>query len=306
MVFNSWLYFVFFAIVVALYVRMRREGQNRMLLVAGCIFYGWWDWRFLFLVAFSTVIDYWVALKMDETADQRERWRFLMLSVVSNFTILAFFKYFNFFAASLRELLQGLGFQPGTMYLDIILPVGISFYTFHALSYTIDVYRRDISPTTSFRDFALFVMFFPQLVAGPIGRATHQLPQFLRDRHITLSGVKEGLWLIFWGLFKKVCVADNLARLVDENFARSAELNAPVAYLTVVAFAFQIYCDFSGYTDIARGSAKILGIDLLKNFQRPYAAVNPQDFWRRWHISFQVGCVTICMSRSAVAAMANC
>ena len=285
MVFNSWLYFVFFATVVALYIQMRRPAQNMMLLVAGCIFYGWWDWRFLFLVAFSTVIDFWAALKMEETTDERRRWRLLMLSVVSNFTILGFFKYFNFFADSLREALDGLGFNPGGMYLDIILPVGISFYTFHALSYTIDVYRRDLPATRSFRDFALFVMFFPQLVAGPIGRATHQLPQFLRDRRITLPAVKEGAWLILWGLFKKVCVADNLALLADQNFGRSAELNAPAAYLTVVVFAFQIYCDFSAYTDIARGSAKILGIELLKNFRRPYIATDPQDFWRRWHIS---------------------
>jgi len=285
MVFNTWLYFFFFMIVLALYVNMRRPAQNTMLLCASCFFYGWWDWRFLFLVSFSTVIDYVMALKMEETTEPNRRKRFLLISVASNLSILGFFKYFNFFIDSFNALLAGFGLDAHFWRTDIILPVGISFYTFHALSYSIDVYRRDVRATRSFKDFALFVMFFPQLVAGPIGRATYQLPQYLGERVIKLEGVREGLWLILWGLFKKVCVADNLAPLVDQNFARSSELNAPVAYLTVVAFAYQIYCDFSGYTDIARGSAKLMGFELLHNFRRPYAAINPQEFWRRWHIS---------------------
>jgi alginate O-acetyltransferase complex protein AlgI len=285
MVFNTWLYFFFLAIVLALYVNMRRSAQNWMLLCASCFFYGWWDWRFLFLVGFSTVVDYWMALKMEDSTEPGRRKQFLIISIVSNLAILGFFKYFNFFIGSFNSLLTSLGLDAHFWRLDIILPVGISFYTFHALSYTFDVYRGKLRAARSFKDFALFVMFFPQLVAGPIGRASHQLPQYLRERIITLEGVREGLWLIFWGMFKKVCVADNLAHLVDQNFARSSELNAPVAYLTVVAFAFQIYCDFSGYTDIARGSAKLMGFDILHNFRRPYAAVNPQDFWRRWHIS---------------------
>jgi alginate O-acetyltransferase complex protein AlgI len=285
MTFNSWLYFFFFAVVLALYVRMRRSGQNVLLLLASCLFYGWWDWRFLFLVALSITIVYWAAFKMGDTTDRIARRRLLLVCVLSNLIILGFFKYFNFFAGGLASLLASVGIDAGNWRLDIVLPIGISFYTFHALSYAIDVYRGDLAPTRSFIGFALFVMFFPQLVAGPIGRASYQLPQFLRDRQMTPAGVAEGLWLILWGLFKKVCVADTLSVLVDQNFGRSAELNAPLAYLTVVAFAYQIYCDFSGYTDIARGSAKIMGFDILHNFRRPYAASDPPDFWRRWHIS---------------------
>ena len=285
MVFNSWLFVVFFAVVFGLYIRLRRPAQNWLLLVASCFFYGWWDWRFLFLVGFSTVIDFWVGLKLDATDDAHRRRQYLLFSVVSNLTLLGFFKYFNFFADSAYKLLHRAGLDASHWRLDIVLPVGISFYTFHALSYTIDVYRRDLKATNHFRDFSLFVMFFPQLVAGPIGRATHQLPQYLRDRHVTLAGVREGGWLILWGFFKKVCVADNLARLVDPNFALAATLNGTVAYLTVLAFAYQIYCDFSGYTDIARGCAKMMGFDILPNFRRPYAASDPSDFWRRWHIS---------------------
>lgn len=286
MIFNTWLFFFFFVLVFSLYLGLRRRApQNWLLLVASCFFYGWWDWRFLFLVGFSTVIDFWMALKMDATDDDRLRRRYLVVSVVSNLTLLGFFKYFNFFADSTHKLLNNFGIDAANWRLDIILPVGISFYTFHALSYVIDVYRRDLRATNHFRDFSLFVMFFPQLVAGPIGRASHQLPQFLRERRVTIEGLRDGMWLILWGLFKKVCIADNLARYVDANFARSAELNAPLAYLTVLAFAYQIYCDFSGYTDMARGLAKMMGFDILPNFKRPYAATDPQDFWRRWHIS---------------------
>ncbi len=287
MVFNSWLFFVFFTVVFTAYALLhrRRAAQNWLLLAASCVFYGWWDWRFLFLVGFSTVVDYWAALRMEATDDPPARRRFLMISVVSNLALLGFFKYYNFFADSAHKALERAGIDAVNWRLDIILPVGISFYTFHALSYTIDVYRRHLRATTNFRDFSLFVMFFPQLVAGPIGRASHQLPQFLRDRHITIEGLRQGGWLILWGLFKKVVVADNLASLVDQNFARSASLTGPEAYLTVVAFTYQIYCDFSGYTDIARGSATMMGFDILPNFKRPYASTDPQDFWRRWHIS---------------------
>jgi len=285
MVFNTWLYFFFLAIVLALYVNLHRSAQNTMLLCASCFFYGWWDWRFLFLVGFTTTIDYWAGLKMEDASEPAKRKRFLLVSLISNLAMLGFFKYFNFFTDSFNALLTSLGLNARYWRMDIILPVAISFYTFHALSYTIDVYRGNLRAARSFKDFALFVMFFPQLVAGPIGRATHQLPQYFGKRQITLEGVREGMWLILWGLFKKVCVADNLARLVDQNFSRSGELNGPVAYLTVVAFAYQIYCDFSGYTDIARGTAKLMGFDILENFRRPYAAINPQDFWRRWHIS---------------------
>ena len=308
MIFNTWLFFFFFVVVFSLYLVLRRRpAQNWLLLVASCFFYGWWDWRFLFLVGFSTVIDFTMALKMDATDEVRLRRRYLAVSVISNLTLLGFFKYFNFFADSTHKMLASFGVDAANWRLGIILPVGISFYTFHALSYVIDVYRRDLRATYHFRDFSLFVMFFPQLVAGPIGRASHQLPQFLRERHITIDGLRDGMWLIFWGLFKKVCIADNLARFVDQNFARSAELNAPLAYLTVLAFAYQIYCDFSGYTDMARGLAKMMCHRRQKSCRPSGGRTRPRI--RRTSggdgtSASRAGCVTICTSRSAEAAAA--
>jgi alginate O-acetyltransferase complex protein AlgI len=285
MVFNSWIFVGFFLLVCLLYFQFRHRAQNVLLLVASYVFYAWWDWRFLSLLLFSTVVDWWLALKIEDSDEPGARKRMLLVSLISNFSVLGFFKYYNFFADSLARLLQGVGIEVSVPHLAVILPVGISFYTFNSLSYTIDVYLRHIQATRSLPDFALFVSFFPHLVAGPIMRATVLLPQVLRERVVTLSMVEEGLWLMLWGFFKKVVVADNLALQVDGAFARSAELNGPMAYLAVVAFAFQIYCDFSGYTDIARGCAKILGFNILHNFNRPYTATDPQDFWRRWHIS---------------------
>jgi D-alanyl-lipoteichoic acid acyltransferase DltB (MBOAT superfamily) len=205
--------------------------------------------------------------------------------MVSNLGLLAFFKYFNFFIESLEGLLSRVGMDASGLRLDIVLPVGISFYTFQTMSYTIDVYRREMPPAKRFLDFALFVAFFPQLVAGPIERARALLPQMENPRHLDRKTFGKGVWLIFFGLWKKILVADNLARYVDHVFETSASVDAGAAYLGVIAFAFQIYCDFSGYSDIARGVSRIMGFELMRNFDLPYFARNPTDFWKRWHIS---------------------
>lgn len=285
MVFNSLVFLVFFAAVYSLYRLLPHKGQNVLLLVASYFFYGWWDWRFLSLIFISTLIDYWAGLAIERAGDNAARRKFpLWVSLVTNLGILGFFKYFNFFADNLVALLQGLGISAAARHLDIILPVGISFYTFQTMSYTLDIYRRQMRATRSFLDFATFVAFFPQLVAGPIERASRLLPQIEAPRILTRAGLESGLWLAAWGLFKKCVVADNLAVLVDGAFGAPAA-NGAVALLALYAFAFQIYCDFSGYSDIARGLARLMGIELMVNFDNPYFALNPKDFWARWHIS---------------------
>ncbi|MDA1306433.1 MAG: MBOAT family protein, partial [Acidobacteria bacterium] len=255
-----------------------------MLLVASYVFYGAWDYRFLSLLGISTIIDYVVALRMADAAG-RHRKAWLIVSLVTNLGLLGFFKYFNFFVDSGNALLIALGVDPMPMRLHIVLPVGISFYTFQTLSYTIDVYRGKLDPTRSLRDFALFVAYFPQLVAGPIERATHLLPQVLNPRRLSMPLLHQGLWLISWGLFKKMVIANNLAIVVDRTFAAGSGATGAEYLIAIYAFAFQIYCDFSGYSDIARGLAALMGIDLMVNFNNPYAATNPREFWRRWHIS---------------------
>ncbi len=287
MLFNSWVFLAFFAVVLALYALMQRRvaWQNAMLLVASYVFYGWWDWRFLGLVLLSTVVDYVAALRIQAapTAALRRRW--LTLSMVSNLGVLAGFKYFGFFLDSLRELLMALGIEAALPTLSIVLPVGISFYTFQTMSYTIDVYRRELPACTSFRDFALYVTFFPQLVAGPIERSVHLLPQMQKPRKLTAEGVEAGLFLCLWGLFKKVVVADNAAAIADPIFSDPSAHSGDALLLGALAFTAQIYGDFSGYSDMARGLAKILGFELMINFKLPYFAVSPSDFWRRWHVS---------------------
>ncbi len=285
MVFNSLVFLVFFVVVYSLYRLLPHRGQNILLLVASYFFYGWWDWRFLSLIFVSTLIDYWAGLAIERAGDSAARRKFpLWISLVTNLGILGFFKYFNFFADNLGVLLQGLGISAAARHLDIILPVGISFYTFQTMSYTLDIYRRQMRATRSFLDFATFVAFFPQLVAGPIERASRLLPQIEAPRILTRAGLESGLWLAAWGLFKKCVVADNLAVLVDSAFGAPAT-TGPIALLALYAFAFQIYCDFSGYSDIARGLARLMGIELMVNFDNPYFALNPKDFWARWHIS---------------------
>ena len=285
MLFNSVQFAIFFAIVYLLYLLLNHKGQNRLLLVASYIFYGCWDWRFLSLIAISTVVDYFCGLKIYESREKRKRKLFLFISICSNLTILGFFKYFNFFTENLYALLNGFGFSPDPVFLNIILPVGISFYTFQTISYSIDIYRGELNPTRKFLDFALFVSFFPQLVAGPIERAKNLLPQMLLPRKLTADKFYEGCYLIFWGLFLKVFIADNLARMVDPVFSSSEPYDGVRVLLALYAFAFQIFGDFAGYSNIARGLAKCMGFDLMVNFNLPYFAVNPQDFWQRWHIS---------------------
>ncbi|NLE27424.1 MAG: MBOAT family protein [Clostridiaceae bacterium] len=285
MIFNSLVFWVFFAAVYGLYRALPHRGQNVLLLVSSYFFYGWWDWRFLSLIFISTVVDYWAGLAMERAGENERRRRIaLWVSVATNLGILAFFKYFNFFADSLAGLLQVVGVDTPVRHLNIILPVGISFYTFQTMSYTLDIYRRQLKPTRNFLDFAAFVSFFPQLVAGPIERAAKLLPQIEQPRTIRRGDMESGAWLVVWGLFKKCVVADNLAVLVDGVFGAETATGA-AALLALYAFAFQIYCDFSGYSDIARGLARWMGIELMLNFNNPYFAVNPKEFWARWHIS---------------------
>lgn len=285
MVFNSLVFLAFFLVVYGLYRALPFRGQNILLLVSSYFFYGWWDWRFLSLIFISTAVDYWAGLAIHQAeSNHRKRRIALWVSLAVNLGFLGFFKYFNFFADNLLVLLHTVGVDSVPRHLDIILPVGISFYTFQTMSYTLDIYRGQLKPTRSFLDFAAFVSFFPQLVAGPIERASRLLPQIENPRIITGADLEKGGWLIFWGLFKKCVIADNLAVLVDGVFG-SEMTGGMTTWLALYAFAFQIYCDFSGYSDIARGLAKLMGIDLMVNFNNPYFALNPKDFWQRWHIS---------------------
>lgn len=292
MIFNSATFFIFFVVVYALYLLLRRspQRQNVLLLVGSYIFYGWWDWRFLSLIALSTLIDYSIGLAMarvdgDTKADKNRRRQLLWCSVLFNLSVLAFFKYFNFFTQSLVDSLGLFGIVIDPITLNVILPVGISFYTFQTMSYAFDIYRGRLEPTRNFINFATFVAFFPQLVAGPIERAANLLPQFERQRHISPEQVETGLFLIIWGLFKKAVIADNIAFIVNSVYNNHEVFYGLDIIIATVAFAIQIYCDFSGYSDIARGVARLLGFELMVNFRLPYFALNPSDFWNRWHIS---------------------
>lgn len=285
MLFNSLDFAVFFAVVFATYLALPHRGQNLLLLVASYFFYGCWDYRFLSLIALSTTVDFFVAQRIAATDDPRKRKRLLFISCATGLGILGFFKYFNFFVESAEGLLRQFGFEPGAWRLNIVLPVGISFYTFQSMSYTIDVYHRRMEPTRNFIDYALFVSLFTQLVAGPIERASHLLGQVASPRRVKWENVQIGTWLFFWGLFKKLVIADNFAGIVDGVFAGDLPWTFWTVLLGVYAFAFQIYCDFSAYSDMARGLGLFLGFDIMINFRNPYFATNPSDFWRRWHIS---------------------
>jgi D-alanyl-lipoteichoic acid acyltransferase DltB (MBOAT superfamily) len=284
MLFNSWLFPPFLLLVLALYRVLPARAQNAMLLVASYAFYACWDWRFLGLLLISTTCDWLLARAIRREPSREAARRWVACSVGVNLVFLGFFKYFNFFIDSANTLLSGLGLGAWDVQLRVILPVGISFYTFQSISYIVDVYRGEVEPTRNPIDFALFVAFFPHMVAGPIMRSRDLLPQFLRQRHTTPLQIREGLWLVLLGFFKKMVIGDNLAPIVDRAFSGGDQSGATVL-LGVYAFAFQIYCDFSGYTDIARGVAKFLGVELMVNFDRPYLARNPSEFWRRWHIS---------------------
>lgn len=287
MLFNTFQFAYFFAILLVLYwsLRGRYRVQNVLLLSAGYYFYACWNPKFLALLVISTVMDYGCGLAVDRIEEPRKRKLYVALSMVLNLGMLGYFKYFNFFAESLHELLARAGLPVPLAHLNVVLPIGISFYTFQSMSYVIDVYRRDIKPTRNFIEFATFVSFFPHLVAGPIMRPTTLLPQVASPRRFRLDQFYEGSYLIFWGLTKKVVVADNLALIVNDLFGRSDKIDGGLALLAVYAFAFQIYCDFSGYTDAARGIAKCLGFELALNFNLPYFATSPKEFWARWHIS---------------------
>ncbi len=285
MLFNSLEFLIFFAIVFSLYAFFSPRVQNYWLLAASYVFYGAWDPRFLALLMFTTLVDYGCAIAMENAVSSRVRKTFACLSVGTNLAVLITFKYFGFFAGSFAALLNALGLTVSNGTLSIVLPVGISFYTFQAISYSLDVYAKRISAVRNLADFALYICFFPQLVAGPIERAKDLLPQIQGSRSITWQGLRTGGYLFVWGLFKKCVVADNLAPMADAVFSEPISLSALGTFIGVVAFAFQIYGDFSGYTDMARGLAAAMGFRLSENFLFPYTARNIRDFWHRWHIT---------------------
>ena len=288
MLFNSLNFALFLPIVFILYWFVTNRNlklQNALLLLSSYFFYACWDWRFLFLLMFSTLLDYFTGIKMfeAETLKWKKFWFWLSISV--NLGFLGVFKYFNFFADSFAEAIANIGFQVNPWTLSVILPVGISFYTFHGLSYVIDIYKDRIKPERDFVDYAVFVSFFPLLVAGPIERATHLLPQIQRKRTFDYTQAVDGLKQILWGLIKKMVIADNCAKYANEIFSNSSNEPGSMLLLGAIFFTFQIYGDFSGYSDIALGTARLFGIELLKNFNFPYFSRDIAEFWRRWHIS---------------------
>ncbi|MCP4547830.1 MAG: MBOAT family protein [bacterium] len=288
MLFNSVIFLLFLPTVFLLYWSLQGRKlvmQNLLLIVASYIFYGWWDYRFLSLIIISSLVDYSIGLHLGRSGDAGRRRFLLMISMVVNLGILCVFKYFNFFVDSGAALLERLGLHANVPALRVILPVGISFYTFQTMSYTIDIYRRKLEPTRNIAAFFAFVAFFPQLVAGPIERATNLLPQFLRHRRFDEVRARDGLRQILWGFFKKVVIADTLAPHVETIFSGHAQLDAASLWIGVLFFAIQIYCDFSGYSDIAIGVARLFGFDLMRNFAYPYFSRDIGEFWRRWHIS---------------------
>ena len=288
MLFNSLDYALFFPIVFILYWFLTNRNlklQNILLLVASYFFYASWDYRFLVLLMFSTFVDYFTGLKIYKADHPRDRKFWLWLSVGVNLGFLGVFKYYNFFISSFTDAISIFGFHTNIWTLQILLPLGISFYTFHGLSYILDIYNKKISPTTDVIDYAVFVGFFPLLVAGPIERATHLLPQIKRARTFEFEKGADGLRQILWGLFKKIVIADNCAVHVDRIFNSYQDYSGSTLAFGVILFSFQIYCDFSGYSDIAIGSARLLGFDLLRNFAYPYFSRDIAEFWRRWHIS---------------------
>ena len=285
MVFTSLTFAVFFLIVFAIYWPLSKNGQNRLNVVAGLIFYGWWDWRFAVLLLVTTGIDYLVGLALEKEQDERRRRQWLVLSLVTNLGVLAFFKYFNFFTDSFVRLAGLFDIHPSTFTLKVILPMGISFYTFQALSYTIDVYRRELDTTHDPVRYFGFILFFPHLVAGPIVRARDLLGQFTRRRVFNPDTAPDALRQILWGLFMKVVVADNLAVVVSHSYEHVNAVSGWQLLYATICFAVQIYGDFAGYTHIAIGCARLLGIELIRNFAYPYFSRSIPEFWGRWHIS---------------------
>ncbi len=288
MLFNSIDFAIFLPVVFVIYWLLSAEGikkQNLFLVLASYIFYGWWDYRFLSLILFSTVVDYSIGIGLSKQADPKARKGLVWLSIGVNLGFLGFFKYYNFFLDNFISVFSFFGDTMDARALSIILPVGISFYTFQTLSYTIDVYRKKLRPTRDFVAFMAFVCFFPQLVAGPIERATHLLPQFMVERKFNYAMAADGLRQILWGLFKKVVIADNAAVIANEIFNNSDMYSGSTLLVGAVFFTFQIYGDFSGYSDVAIGTARLFGFDLKQNFAFPYFSRDMAEFWRRWHIS---------------------
>ena len=287
MLFNSLDFAIFFPIVFALYwlVSQKLHLRNILILVSSYVFYGWWDWRFLFLIVISSFVDFYVGKQLGKTENIKKRKLFLYLSLLVNLGFLVYFKYTNFFIDTFVDSFRLFGKTLEVSTLNIILPVGISFYTFQTLSYTIDIYRKQLKPTKDPIAFFAFVAFFPQLVAGPIERASHLLPQFYKTYKFNYNQVKSGLLLIAFGLFKKMVIADRAALYVNEVYNHPGNYEGVETIIATLLFAFQIYCDFSGYSDIAIGAARTMGFDLMKNFDSPYLSKSITEFWRRWHIS---------------------
>ena len=288
MLFNSLDFAIFLPIVFFLYWFVTKGSlrlQNYLLLFASYFFYACWDWRFMFLLIFSTLLDYFTGIKIFQNQSKKNKSFWLWLSIIINLGFLGVFKYYNFFASSFANGLSLFGIKTNVSSLNIILPVGISFYTFHGLSYVIDIYKNRIKPEKNFVDYSLFVSFFPLLVAGPIERATHLLPQIIKKREFDYSKIIDGLRQILWGLFKKIVIADNCAEYANTIFNNSADYSGFTLILGALFFTIQIYCDFSGYSDIALGVARLFGINLLRNFAFPYFSRDIAEFWRRWHIS---------------------
>lgn len=288
MLFNSIDFAIFLPIVFILYWFVTNKNlrfQNFLIVAASYIFYSWWDWRFLALILFSSVVDFIIGKKLRDEGNKNKRKALLLTSVLVNLGFLGFFKYYNFFLDNFISAFSVFGTEIKANSLNIILPVGISFYTFQTLSYTIDVYNRKLQPTKDFIAFSAFVSFFPQLVAGPIERATHLLPQFYKERSFDYSKAVDGMRQILWGLFKKIVIADNCAEHANVIFNNSADYSGSTLVLGALFFTFQIYGDFSGYSDIAIGTSRLFGFDLMRNFNFPYFSRDIADFWRRWHIS---------------------
>lgn len=288
MLFNS-LDFAYFLIIVFIFywflTNKNLENQNILIVLSSYVFFGWWDWRFLLLIIFSTTVDFLVGFYLNFTQEKRKRKILLWISIIVNLGLLGYFKYFNFFLESFVTAFTFFGLKINANSLDIILPVGISFYTFQTLSYTIDVYRKKLQPSIDFIAFSAFVSFFPQLVAGPIERASNLLPQFSNKRQFNYNKAIDGTRQILWGLFKKVVIADNCAIIVNEIFNNSLELNGSTLLIGAILFSFQIYGDFSGYSDIAIGTARLFGFNLMQNFAHPFFSRSIPEIWKRWHIS---------------------
>lgn len=288
MLFNSVNFLIFLPVVFILYwfvFNKKYQDQNLLILTASFYFYACWNWKFLFLLIFSIGLDFLSGIMIERSGNKKEAKFWLLISIVINLGFLGFFKYYNFFIESFSELVAGFGFHVNVWLLKIVLPVGISFYTFHGLSYVIDIYKKRIAAERNFVDYAVFVSYFPLLVAGPIERATHLLPQIQKKRTFNYEQAADGMRQILWGFFKKMVIADNCAPLVNEIFAHYHTESASSLVLGAILFAFQIYGDFSGYSDIALGVSRLFGIELLKNFAFPYFSRDIAEFWRRWHIS---------------------